>query len=145
MSNNQFDFMQNFMNPENFMKSMKNMPMPGADLSNMSNIMKETSEAFASSGQMATESMQSIMKRGADSFQKNTTELFNSMKDAVSAGNVEQIVSCQQKYLKNSMENNLNNTKEAIEMGSKSAMEILDVMGKNLGENINKAFSKPKK
>lgn len=143
MSNNQFDFTQQFMNPENFMKNMKGMP--SIDFGSFSNMLKNNADAITEANKMASESMQSILKRGSESLQKNATEMFNSMKDAVAAGDMEQMAHCQQKYLKSTLENNLDNTKEMLDMTSKSAMEILDVVGKNMSENMNKTYVKPKK
>ncbi|NRB10974.1 MAG: phasin family protein [Rickettsiaceae bacterium] len=139
MENNQFDFMQ-FMNQEALLKSMQGMP--AFDFSSFANIVKSNAEAITSTNQMASESMQSILKRGADSLQKNATEMFNSMKDATSAGDVEQMSSCQQKYLKSTIENNINNTKEILDMTSKSTREVLDVFGKSMSENLSKSFKK---
>ncbi len=145
MKNNQFDFTQfmnqdamQFMNQDAMLKSMEGMP--NLDFSSFTNMVKNNAEAITSTNQMASESIQSILKRGADSLQKNATEMFNSMKDATSAGDVEQMSSCQQKYLKSMIENNINNTKEILDMTSKSTREVLDVFGKSMNENLNKAF-----
>jgi phasin family protein len=143
MSTNQFDFAQQFMNPENFMKGMKGMPT--IDFSSFSNMLKNNADAITEANKMASESMQSILKRGSESLQQNATEMFNSMKEAVAAGDMEQMAHCQQKYLKSTLENNLDNTKEMLDMTSKSAMEILDVVGKNMTENMNKVYAKSKK
>ena len=149
--NNPFEYMQNFFNQDNFMKNfnvapdmMKNMPNM-MDMNALSNMVKQNAEAVSSANQMVAESFQSIAKRGSDALQKNTNEMFNSMKDAVSAGDMEQLSDSSQKYLKASMQNNINNTKEIIDVASKSSMEVLDVVSKNLTENMNNAFKKPKK
>lgn len=142
MSNN-FDFTQSFMNSENFMKNMKGMP--SIDFSSFSNMLKNNADAFTEANRMASESMQSILKRGSESLQKNANEMFNSMKEAITAGDIEQVALCQQKYLKSTLENNLDNTKEMLDMTSKSAMEMIDVVGKNMSENMNKTYVKPKK
>jgi hypothetical protein len=83
-------------------------------------MMKGTAEAINSTNQMSSESVQSIVKRGADSLQKNTTELYNTMKEAVSAGDANQINQCQQKYLLTAMDNNVNSAKEILDMSTKS-------------------------
>ena len=142
-NNNPFEYMQSFMKNENFAKNMKDMP--NMDFSSASNIMKGTAEAINSTNQMASESVQSIVKRGADSLQKNTTELYNTMKEAVSAGDANQINQCQQKYLLTAMDNNVNSAKEILDMSTKSMMEIIDVFHNGLKENINKNQPKAKK
>lgn len=133
-NNNPFDFFQSAMNPENLAKSMKGMP--NMDFASFGNKFKESADVIASTSQLISESLQSVAKRGADSFQKNTSEMFNTMKEAISAGDVEQINHCQQNYFKSTVENNINNTKEILDITSKSSREVLDVIGKNFVENI---------
>ncbi|GAB4169422.1 MAG: hypothetical protein Tsb006_7510 [Rickettsiaceae bacterium] len=142
-NNNPFEYMQSFMNQENFAKTMQNMQ--NIDISSMSNAMKNTAEAISAANQMASESVQSIFKRGADTLQKNTTELYNTMKEAISAGDMAQVSACQQKYLHSAVDNNFNNTKEIIDISTKSMIEMLNVMQTSLKESTNKAFTKPKK
>ena len=128
-NNNPFEFFQSFMNQENLAKSMK--WMPNMDMSSLGNIMKDTAEAITSTNQLISDTVQSITKRGADSFQKNTSEMFNTMKEAASAGNVEQIANCQQNYWRSTVEHNINSAKEILDIASKSSIEVLEVMGKN--------------
>ena len=138
-NNNPFEFFQSFMNQENFAKSMK--WMPNMDMSSLGNIMKETAETITSTNQLISDTVQSIAKRGADSFQKNTSEMFNSMKEAASAGDVEQIANCQQNYWRSTVEHNINSAKEILDIASKSSIEVLEVMGKNFTEKMNKPFA----
>lgn len=140
MNNNPFEFMQSLINYDNFAKNIPNM-----DFSSFSNMMKNTTEAINATNQMASESLQSIFKRGSDSLQKNTTEMYNTMKDAISAGDVTQISACQKKYLQSTVNNNVNNTKEILDMSAKSMMEIIDVLHNGLKENVNKNFTKAKR
>lgn len=142
-NNTPFDFFQSFMNQESFTKSMK--WMPNIDPASFNNMLKETAEAFASTNQLISDTAQSILRRGSDTFQKNTSEMFNTMKESASAGgDVEQITNCQQHYLKSTVENSINSAKEILDITSKSSIEILDTMGKNFAEKINKPLSKSK-
>ena len=141
-NNNPFEFFQSLMNQEAFTKSMQGMP--NLDMSSFSATMKNTAEAVASTNQMVSENMQSIFKRGSDALQKNTTEMYNTMKDAVFAGDVNQISACQQKYLQSTMDTNFNNAKEVIDMSTKSLLEVLNVMQTGIKENTGKAFAKAK-
>jgi phasin family protein len=138
-NNNPFEFFQSFMNQENLAKSMK--WMPNMDMSSLGNIMKDTAEAITSTNQLISDTVQSITKRGADSFQKNTSEMFNTMKEAASAGDVEQIANCQQNYWRSTVEHNINSAKEILDIASKSSIEVLEVMGKNFTEKMNKPFA----
>ena len=141
-NNSPFEFFQSFMNQENLTKSMKSMP--NIDMAAFGNMIKETTEAITSANQLISDTVQSITKRGTDSFQKNTSEMFNTIKESVSAGDAEQIRNCQQNYLKSTVENNINNAKEILDIPSKSSMEVLDTIGKNFTEKMNKPFTKTK-
>jgi hypothetical protein len=141
-NNNPFEFFQSILNQEAFTKSMQGMP--NVDLSSFSAAMKNTTEAVSSTNQMVSENMQSIFKRGSEALQKNTTEMYNTMKEAVSAGDVNQISACQQKYLQSTLDTNFNNAKEIIDMSTKSLLEALNVMQTGIKENADKTFVKPK-
>jgi phasin family protein len=138
--NNQFDFVQSMMNQDNLGKVMK--MFPNVDMSSMTDSVRKNAEAVTAANQMIAESMQSIFKRGTESFQKNATEMFNSMKEAISAGDMEQMNQCQQKYLKVAADNNISNVKEILDITSRSAKEILDVFGNSANENLGKSFAK---
>jgi hypothetical protein len=141
-NNNPFDFFQSLMNQETMSKAMKSMP--NMDFTSFGSSVKESADILTSTGQLISESLQSVAKRGADSFQKNTSQMFNTMKEAISAGDIGQINHCQQNYLKTTVENNINNTKEILDITSKSSREVLDVIGKNLVQNVGKSFTKGK-
>ncbi len=115
-----FEFFQSFANQENLTKSMK--WMPNMDSSSFSDMLKETNEIISSSNQLISETVQSIAKRGSDSFQKNLFEMFNTIKESASAGDIEQIKHHQQNYLKSTLENNIDNAKEVLDIVSKSSM-----------------------
>lgn len=135
-NNNPFEFLQGFMNQEAVSKYMK--WAPNTDFNSVTNIFKESSEAISSTSQLISDSLQSVVKRGADSFQKNTSEMFSTMKEAISAGDMEQVTSCQQNYLRSAIENNISNVKEIVDITSKSSMEMLDAIEKNFTRAINK-------
>jgi len=135
-NNNPFETFQSFMNQEAMSKYMK--LMPNMDFNSLTSMLRESSEAFNSTGQLISESLQSVAKRGADAFQKNTSEMFSTMKEAISAGDMEQVNNCQQNYIKSAVENNISNAKEILDITSKSSMEILDMIERNLSKNLNK-------
>ena len=86
--------------------------MPNMDMSSLGNIMKDNAEAITSTNQVISDTVQSITKRGADSFQKNTSEMFNTMKEAASARDVEQISNCQQNYWRSTVEHSISTPKK---------------------------------
>lgn len=135
-NNNPFEMFQGFMNQETMSKYMKWTPT--MDFNSVTNMFKESSEVISSTSQLISDSLQSVAKRGADSFQKNTSEMFSTMKEAISAGDMDQVTNCQQNYLRSAMENNINNAKEILDITSKSSMEILDVLERNFTKTLNK-------
>lgn len=142
-SNNQFfDFMKNAFNPEHMMNSMK--AVPALDFSSFSNIVKRNAESLTATNQLAAESLQSILKRSAEVFQNNASEMFNVIRETSGAKDLEQIRSRQQQFMKSSITNSINHAKEVMDMSAKSAMEIFEVMGHNMAENVNRAFDKVK-
>jgi phasin family protein len=119
---------------------------PTMDFSSFANVVKKNAEILTSSSQMVVGSLQSIVKRSAEVFQNNASDMLNAIKDTASSQDLEQMAAHQQKYVKSTLENSINNAKEIMDMSSKSSMEIFEVVGKNMSENINKSFSnfKPK-
>jgi len=116
--------------------------MPNMDFSSNSNLMKNTMEAINATTNMAAENLQSIYKQSSDSLQKNTTELCNTLKESISAGDVSQINKNQQKYLQTTIDNNINSTKEILDISAKSMMEVIDIAHNGFKESMNK--NKPK-
>lgn len=142
--NNPFEYIQSMMNNDGFTKTM-NGAISNMDLSSLSEAMRNTAEMFSNSNQITTENMQMILKKSSDNLQKNTSEMYNSMKDAISSGDTGQIIACQQKFIQSTLENNFNNTKEVLELASKTAIDMLTMMQTNLVDNTDKIFTKVKK
>lgn len=147
---NPFEYMQNMMNQEGFTKNMSgmnmfNMGMPNMDLSTISSTMRNTAEMFTSTNQMTADNIQNILKKGSETLQETTTEMFNTMKDAVASGDASQIASCQQKYIQTILDNNFNNTKEILEATTKSLTEMMTMMQTNMKDTTTKVFNKARK
>lgn len=155
---NPFEFTQNFMNQDSFKNMFKNLgdmnnfdmnkfsmkDFQNIDVSALTTILQKNAQALSEAGKMASDSFQSISKKGGDSLQKNATDMFNSMKEAIAAGDVKQLNDLAQKYLKKSVESNISNTKEMMDITSKASMEMMDRIGNNLTDNMNKAFGNTK-
>jgi phasin family protein len=137
--NNNFNMfgegMKDFMNPENFTKHFK--AMPTCDLSQISESVKKNSEAFTEAAQVASESAQAIMRRGAEIVQDNASHLFNSMKEVASSGNPEHAANRQQQFVQNFMLQAVSNTKELMDMSSKAVMEVFEKMSHHTNNNIS--------
>ncbi len=144
---NPFEYMQNMMNQEGFSKNMPNMNMlnmgiPNMDFSKFSSNIKNTAEMFTSTSQQSSENIQSILKKGSENLQETATEMMNSMKDAISSGDVSQITNCQQKFVQKMLDNNFNNTKEIMEAAGKSIMDMMTMMQTNMKDSATQTFNK---
>lgn len=144
MNNNPlFDSVKSFMNPESMFGFLKQSPV--VDFSSFTGIVKQNSEALTAANQIAAESAQSIIKRCAEIYQDGASHMFNTIKDMSSSSDLEQANAHHQNYLKSSVEKAINNTKELLDMASKSSMEIFDVVGKGMSDNVHKTFNKKDK
>lgn len=145
MSNNNnqfFDFAKFFVDPENMINSLKNIP--AMDFSSFTNAVKNNAETLTTINQLAAESIQTFVRRSSEVFQRNASEMFNALRETTQAGNIEQAASRQQQYIKSNFKNSLENTKELMDIASKSAMEIFEVVGNSMTDNLNKTFDKAK-
>ncbi len=140
-NNNPFEFLQSFMNQEKLSDFMKNCTK-NIDPATFNEALKESSENIAATNQLVSDSLQMVAKKSADAFQKNTSEMFNAMQEALSAGDVKQMSNCHHNYLKSTMQNNIDSTKEMLDITSKSSSKIFDVFAKNISNNLQKNSQK---
>ena len=120
------DLMKSFMNPEFYMSSSKNVPP--VDFAAVSDTIKKGSKILATTNQLATESLQSMVKKNSEVFQNNTMLLMDSAKEAINSGDFKQLAECQQKYLKSSYENAMSNAKEFSSMVSDSSAKMMQMV-----------------
>jgi phasin family protein len=139
-NNNFTDAMKMFINPDYLMNAMKQMPAP--DFSHASESMKKNTKTLAVATQIATESAQSLIRRSAEIAQNHVTESLKVMQDMTSATNPEQAVARQQEFVKEAVENAIANTKEIIDMTSKSAMEMFHTLSARVSEDLNQTMVK---
>lgn len=142
-TNQFFDFLKPMMNQQFFTNSMKDLPQ--MDFSSFTNMVKKNTESLTTTNQMISDNLQSIVKRSAEVFQNNANEMFQSLQQAVSAESPTQASVHQQEYIKNSFTNSINNTKEIMDMVSKSSMELFESVGKNVSEQVHNIFDHSKK
>ncbi|WPY01187.1 Phasin family protein [Candidatus Trichorickettsia mobilis] len=135
-----FDTMKSFMNPEAFLGNMKNIPT--MDFSSFTNGVKKNTEILTTANQLASDSAQVMVKRSAEALQNSASEMFNTVKEILSAENIEEAAACQQQYIKSAIENSMNNSKEIVDMMTKASMEIFQLMGNGVSEHVDHAFTK---
>ncbi len=140
-ANNQFfDFAKSLMNPELLMNSMKKMPV--MDFASFTNTAKKNAEVLTATNQMAAENLQSMIKRGSEIMQRHATDTFEVVKKTTASQDFEQAAACQQDYVKSTFETFMNNSKEMMDMTSKSMMEVFEFVGNNVSEHVKETLDK---
>ncbi|MFA1687956.1 phasin family protein [Candidatus Rickettsia barbariae] len=86
------------MNPEFYMSSMKNIP--SADLASITNTMQRAMNILLITNQIATESMQSLLKKNSEIIQNNVNTILNTTKEAATSKDFKQASEYHQKCLK---------------------------------------------
>jgi phasin family protein len=122
---------------------MKNTQAP--DFNKIKDTCKKNAEAMASTTQMIAESIQTLCRRSGEIAQDQMTASLNAMKDIASASNPEQAMTRQQEFIKSALEDGVSNTKEMIDLTSKSAMEIFTLIGSKVSDSISDSLCQVKK
>ncbi|XVN42969.1 MAG: phasin family protein [Candidatus Rickettsia vulgarisii] len=140
---NQFlDMMKNFMNPENYMKAMKDVP--AMDFSAVSETINKSTKIMTTTNQIAAESLQSMMQKNAEYFQNHTVQIMNAAKEAMTSGDPKHLMELQQKCIKSACENSINNAKEFADMAHDASNKIIEAMN-NITDQVAKNFAKATK
>lgn len=140
LNNTQFlDLMKFYMNPEFYMSSVKNMP--NIDFSSVTGTMQRAMNILLTTNQIATESMQNLLKKNSEMIQNNVNAVLSSTKEAMSSGDLKQANDCHQKCLKSIYETSMNNAKELANIAYESSAKILEAVNKNIAENVHHASS----
>lgn len=143
LNNTQFlDLMKSYMNPEVYMSSIKNMP--SIDFSSVTGTMQRAMNILLTTNQIATESMQALLKKNSEIIQNNVNTILNSTKEAANSKDFKQVSECHQKCLKSIYETSVNNAKELANIAYESSAKILEAANKNISENVHHASSNMK-
>lgn len=138
LNNTQFlDFMKSYMNPELYMSSIKNMP--NIDFSSTTGTMQRALNIFVTTNQIATESMQNLLKKNSEMVQHNVNTILNSTKEAMGSNDFKQASDCHQKCFKSIYETSMSNAKEIANIAYETSAKILEVVNKNISENVHQA------
>lgn len=136
--NNFSDAVKMFMNPEYITNFMKQIPTP--DFSHATESAKRHTKAVTSANQIASESAQALMRRYAEAAQHQINESLKLLQDVTTASSPEEAVARHQEFVRDTVENNIANTKEIIDMASKSAMEMFNSVSSKISEDMHHAF-----
>jgi phasin family protein len=136
-------FMNNVINELNMKDNFK------CDFSKISEDMKKNSESCGEVSKMLSESMMAIYRRSAEIAQKQISESIDMIKDLSSSSSPELAYNRQQEFARSYVESNIANTKEMIDLVSKSTMEAFSTVtskfSENMKDSMNPAHSKKSK
>jgi phasin family protein len=142
--NNVFqDIFKNFSNGDNMCGY--NNPFFNFDAPNYNELMQKNLDAMMKAGQVSMENGQAIARRVAEIMQKQVGEIVEASRDIMSSQNPENALQKQQNFIKAATNNAIADSKEVVEMTSKSVMEVYDIFSKRATENASAAQNTVKK
>jgi|GEM_PF-6010639 len=119
------------MSNQNFFQNLFSFQMP--DFTAMRDAFSKNMQLITSANQVAVEFAQNSTRRNAEIIQKNTHKGFECARDAMSSRSPEELHTLQSQYVANVVESSCNQAKEMMEIGTKAAMEVVD-MFKDAGQ-----------
>jgi phasin family protein len=102
-------------------------------------------ESATTAQHLIMSNMQALLKRQAEILQDNTARLLDCYKKVSNLNNPEKVMEEHTNFIKETMSNNLANTRELAEMATKAQMEVLDYVGNEISENLSECCKHPKK
>lgn len=111
---------------------------PSVDVNKLLSTQKRNAEAFSAASQVLTAGLQAVARRQAEILQANAKNSLQLTKDLFSsAGNPEANTAKQTEFAKETVEAGLSNTRELVELASKSSIEAFDLINKRIAESIS--------
>ncbi|AAU04261.1 phasin family protein [Rickettsia typhi] len=138
LNNTQFlNLMKSYMNPEFYMNSMKNTT--NLDLSSITNTVQKAMNIFFTTNKIATESLQSLLKKNSEIIQNNINTILNSTKEVTNSKDFKQATECHQKCVKSIYETSMDNAKELANIAYETSNKIFEAANKHMTDNIHNA------
>lgn len=107
------------------------------DVNNLMAMQRRNVETVSAANQAAAEGLQAIMRRQAEIVQSGASDLFQLIKDMSVSTNHDNAAVKQANFMKTSIESAVSNVRELAEMANKSALEVFDILGNRVAENIS--------
>lgn len=136
--NNFADNIKMFMNPEYITGLMKKMPSP--DFTQAAESAKRHGKNVESTVKIASDNFQTLMRKYGEVAQSQMNASLQLLQNVTSSNNPEEAAAHQQEFIKNSVDQAINNTKEILDISSKSAMDMFNNVSQKVTEDINNIF-----
>ncbi len=130
-----FDAFKQFGDKDAFTNMFKNFG--NCDASLFSELAQKNLDSMMKAGQITAENAQAIMRRVGEIAQKQMADSIEASRDFLSSPNPEHAMQKQQQFAKTATANAISNSKEMVEMGAKSMMEVFDIFGKKMSESMD--------
>ena len=118
-------------------KMFSEFKAPSVDYSKMFELSQSQMERDSAANQAMAESAQAITTRQAEMTRESIERALEVSRDILSSGSPELGISKQADAAKAMMETSLSNVREISDMCSKSSMEIVDMMNRQIADSIN--------
>lgn len=118
-------------------KMFSEFKAPSLDYSKMFEASQAQMERISAANQALAENAQAITKRQAEIARENVERMLEVSRDIMSSGSPELGLSKQADAAKQMMEASLSNARELSEMCSKSGMEVMDMMNRQITDSVN--------
>lgn len=109
------------------------------DPAHFNEVNQKNFDAMLKASQITMENSQAIARRVGEIFQRQVADSVEATKDLFSVHNPEQAMHKQQNFAKSFANDSIANSKEVVEMASKSVIEVYDIFTKRAAENLNSA------
>ncbi|HEU5046735.1 MAG TPA: TIGR01841 family phasin [Rickettsiales bacterium] len=113
---------------------------PAIDVNQIISQYRRNAETTSNVIQIATASTQEIARRQAEILRSNAEQAIKATKEIASNATPENAAAKQADFAKNWLEYNVNSVRELVELGTKSAQEVFEVVNKHISEQV-KEFS----
>ncbi|MEI7669205.1 MAG: TIGR01841 family phasin [Pseudomonadota bacterium] len=117
-------------------KIFGDMKAPSLDINNIVAHYRRNAETGSAVIQIATTSTQEIARRQAEILRSNAEHALKASKEIVGSGNPETAATKQADFAKNWFEFNVNSARELVELSTKSAQEVFDIVNKHVSEQV---------
>lgn len=121
-------------------KVFGDLKTPTLDVNQLISHYRRNAETGSAVIQIATASTQEIARRQAEIIRSNAEQALKASKDLVGNSSPETAAAKQADFAKNWLEYNVNSARELVELGTKSAQEVFDIVNKHISEQV-KEFS----
>jgi len=133
-SNMFFEAFKQYTDKDAFVNMFKNFG--NCEHSKFTELAQKNLDTMIKAGQISAENSQAIMRRILEIGQKYVADTIEVSRDLMASPNPEHAMQKQQQFVKLATADAISNSKEMVEMGAKSMMEVFDIFAKKMSENM---------